>query len=178
MQWKPFKHGGNEYDLSHLHPCTLTYEQPATSSTPPRTYQVDIIFGLHCFTRGRKGKEITERALLCSDDRETRVFDFVRYGLSKQLPAIISGLGQRKCYHTGKGNFFSIEILRGDEKAIEYDIFFVASRSSKKGRINLYVQSAYVRDAEHASSRPIAKPIGFCIILFNTLNNRPIKMPR
>jgi hypothetical protein len=119
-----------------------------------------------------------ERALLYGDDREIRVFDFVRYELSKRLPAIIDGLPQRKCYHTGKGNFFSVEIVRGDGTVVEYDAFFTASRSSFRGKINLFVQSAYVRDAEYASSRPAKKPIGFYVILFNTLNNKPIKTPR
>jgi hypothetical protein len=98
--------------------------------------------------------------------------------LSKRLPEIIEGLPQRKCYHTGKGNFFSVEIVRGDGEIVEYDIFFVASRSSAKGKISLFVQSAYVRDAEHASSRPDRKPIGFYVILFNTLNNKAIKAPK
>lgn len=93
------------------------------------------------------------------------------------MPEIIDGLAQRKCYHTGKGNFFSVEIVREDGQVIEYDIFFVASRSSAKGRINLFVQSAYVRDANYASNRPDRKTIGFYVILFNTLNNKPIKTP-
>jgi hypothetical protein len=119
-----------------------------------------------------------EKALLCGDDRESRVFDFVRYELSKRLPEIIEGLAQRKCYHTGKGNFFSVEIVREDGQVVEYDIFFAASRSSTKGKINLFVQSAYVRDADYASNRPHRKPVGFYVILFNTLNNRPIKTPK
>lgn len=116
--------------------------------------------------------------MLYGDDRETRIFDFVRYELSKRLPEIIEGLGQRKCYHTGEGNFFSVEIIQENGRVIEYDIFFVASRSSLKGKINLSVQSAYIRDAEYASSRPVKKPIGFFVILFNTLNNKPIHTPQ
>jgi len=51
-----------------------------------------------------------------------------------------------------------------------------AGRAAKKGVVNLYVQSAYVRDAEHASNRPKKKPISFFVILFNTLHNKPIKI--
>lgn len=178
MQWKPFSYRGEIYDLTHLHPRSVTYEQPAKGDAPARVYRVDVIFGLHCFTRGRSQDAPQETALLYADDREARVFDFVRYELSKRLPEIIEGLAQRKCYHTGKGNFFSIEIVRDDGEVIEYDIFFAASRSSVKGKINLYVQSAYVRDKEHGSNRPAKKPVGFYVILFNTLNNRPIKAPK
>jgi hypothetical protein len=177
VQWKPYQFRGEVYDLAHLHPRSVSYEQPAKGNMPARVYRVDVIFGLHCFTRGRSGDESQEIDLAYGDDREIRVFDFVRYELSKRLPEIVEGLPQRKCYHTGKGNFFSIEIVREDGNVIEYDIFFVASRSSTRGKINLYVQSAYVRDKNHASNRPARKPVGFYVILFNTLNNKPIKAP-
>lgn len=87
-------------------------------------------------------------------------------------------MAHRKCYHTGKGNFFSVEIVREDGTVVEYDIFFAVSRSSAKGKINLFVQSAYVRDAEHATNRPAQRPIGFYVILFNTLSGKPIKAPK
>jgi hypothetical protein len=41
-----------------------------------------------------------------------------------------------------------------------------------------FIQSAYLRDANYASNRPERKPIGFFVILFNTLNNKPIKTPK
>ena len=68
------------------------------------------------------------------------------------------------------------EILTEEGEKVEYDIFFEVSRAAKKGVVNLYVQSAYVRDAEHASNRPKKKPISFFVILFNTLHNKPIKI--
>jgi hypothetical protein len=114
---------------------------------------------------------------LYRDSRECRIFDFRRYALSKHLPTIVEGLHQRKCQHSGKGNFFVVEILTEEGEKLDYEIFFEASRSAKKGVVNLYVQSAYVRDAEHAGNRPKKKPIGFTVILFNTLNNKPIKIP-
>lgn len=110
-------------------------------------------------------------------ERECRVFDFRRYALSQYLPSIVEGLHQRKCHHSGKGNFFVVEILTEEGEKVDYEVFFEASRSSKKGVVNLYVQSAYVRDAEHAANRPKRKPINFSVMLFNTLNNKPIKIP-
>jgi hypothetical protein len=177
VQWKPFQFRREIYDLAHLHPRPVAYVQPAKGNSPARTYHVDVIFGLHCFTRGRRSGEPQQVDLNYGDDRETRVFDFVRYELSKRLPEIVEDLPQRRCYHTGKGNFFSIEIVREDGEVIEYDIFFAASRSSARGRINVFVQSAYARDKYHASNRPARKPIGFFVILFNTLNDKPIKAP-
>ncbi len=176
MQWRPFQYRERVYDLAHLHPRTVEYAQPAKGTAPERIYRVDIRFGLHCFTRGRQVKEASDSDLHYADERETRIFDFERYELSKYLPDIIAGLERRKCFHTGKGNFFSIEIVLNGGGTVEYDIFFVASRSALRGRINLFVQSAYVRDKDHSSSRPAKKPIGFYVILFNTLHNRPIKI--
>ena len=176
MQWKPFKFGGESYDLSHLHPRTCRYEQPAKGDKPARVYTVDIIFSLHCFTRDILDGEAVNKALLYADNRETRGFDFQRYELSKQLPAIIESLGQRKCFHTGHDNFFSVALIDRDGNRIEYDIFFTVSRASrKKGVVNLYVQSAYARDVNHGNRPRMKSPIGFYIILFNVLNNRPIK---
>jgi hypothetical protein len=178
MRWEPFQFRGKIYDLAHLHPRLLTYEQPAKGDAPARVYRVEVIFGLHCFTRAMDQDQPHDNALLYRDDRETRVFDFARYELSKRLPEIIEGLAARKCYHTGKGNFFTVEIVREDGAVIEYDIFFAASRSGARGKINLFVQSAYVRDANYASSRPHRKPIGFYVILFNTLNRKRITAPK
>jgi hypothetical protein len=176
VQWKPFIFGGECYDLSHLHPRTCRYEQPAKGDKPARAYTVDIIFSLHCFTRSLLNDEAGDAALFYADDRETRVFDFQRYELSKQLPGIIESLGQRKCFHTGHDNFFSVALIDRDGNSIEYDIFFTASRASrKKGVVNMYIQSAYVRDVKHGNRPRMNSPIGFYVILFNVLHNRPIK---
>jgi hypothetical protein len=175
--WNPFSHQGKVYDLAHLHPKTVVYQQAAKGEKPACSYTVNVMFGLHCFTRGfPRGAQQPHPALLYADSREEREFDFQRYELSKRLPAIVESLPRRKCFHTGKGNFFSIDVVDDQGKHFEYDIFFAASRSSRGG-LNLFVQSAYVRDPLHASSRPHKKPIAFFVILFNTLHDRPIKPP-
>jgi len=177
MHWQPFVYQDVAYDLAHLNPRTVIYEQPGKADKPTRRYSVEVSFGLHCFTRGFLANEKLSQSLLYSDQRESRVFDFVRYELSKRLPDIVQGLPGRKCYHSGKGNFFTIATV-DQGKAVEYDVFFEASRSAKKGAIRLFVQSAYVRDAQHGSNRPHFRPIGFFIILFNTLNRKPITIPQ
>jgi hypothetical protein len=176
MKWQSFLHRNIAYDLLHLHPHSLRYEQPAKCDKPALTYTVEVSFSLHCFTRGNREGEQPDPELLYSDSRETRIFDFQRHELSKQLPGIVQNLPRRKCYNTGKGNFFTVELVGDQGQQIEYDIFFAASRSTRKGLV-LFVQSAYVRDGQHGS-RPQAKPIGFNVILYNTLNNRPIRVPQ
>jgi hypothetical protein len=177
IHWKPFEFEGTVYDLSHLHPKNHTFRQEAKDGNPERKYVVDVIFGLHCFTRGIKPGEKPDPRLLYADSRETRVFDFRRHHLSKRLPAIVEELHCRKCHHSGKGNFFVIEIVTEEGECLNYEIYFEASRSSKRGVINLYVQSAYVRDQAHRGNKPKKKTIGFTVILYNTLTNKPIKMP-
>lgn len=179
IRWVPFQYDGTTYDLSHLHPRSVIFRQAAADGKPEREYAVQVIFGLHCFTRNPKnGEPAPEPALWYSDSRESRIFDFGRYELSKQLPGVIEQLLERKCYHSGKGNFFVVELVTVDGLKAEYEIYFDASRALIKGIINLYVQSAYVRDQKHAMNRPTRKPIRFQIILFNIANGQSIRIPK
>ncbi len=178
IAWAPFTYQGTTYDLSHLHPKLIEVVQPASGDKPARTYKIQLIYSLHTFTRGVKAGEEPDKELLYCDSRECRVFDFQRYALSARLPEIVQGLQVRKCYHSGKGNFFVIELVGEDGQRVEYEVYFEASRSSTKGVLNLFVQSAYVRDDAHKGGQPKKKPIGFSILLFNIQNNKPIKTPK
>ncbi|HEY4959341.1 MAG TPA: hypothetical protein VFC15_15110 [Candidatus Limnocylindrales bacterium] len=176
ISWESFRHQNTAYDLTHLHPRIVIFTQAAKGDRPERTYTVNVAFGLHCFTRGLKENEQPDPALSYSDSREARIFDFERFELSKRLPALVQNLPQSKCFHTGHANYFSIEVLNDQGHAIEYEIYFAVTRSGKKGgRLTLFVQSAYVRDDKHGLNKPQKKAISFYVILFNTLNDRPIK---
>ncbi len=176
MRWASFSHGGKQYDLCHLHPVKVTYSQPAKGLNPPRFYKVEVIFSMHCFTRGMDG-EIPDPALIYSDSRDTRIFDFGRYELSHRLPGIIDLLMTRKCFHTGRGNYLTVEIVDAQGQHIDYEVYFTVSKASKGGGLTLYIQSAYGRDIAHRANRPQRKPIAFPIILFNTLTGAKIKVP-
>ena len=175
--WAPFHYRGTQYDLTHLHPERITFQQPAAGDKPAREYLVQVIYGLHCFTRGKKSGE-DGSDLFYADTRETRVFDFVRYELSKQLPGIVRQLFGRQCYQSGKGNFFVVEIVTLEGERADYEIYFEASKASAKGVVNLYVQSAYIRDRGHSGNRPKKKPIRFQILLFNVFSGREIRIPQ
>ncbi len=177
MQWVSFQYKGEVFDLSHLHPFEFTLIQEAKNNKPERKYYFDVIFSIHCFSRKKLDDEIVEEGLLYSDSRETRIFSFERYNLSKNLPEIIKSLKDRKCYHTSHGNYFIVEMVNDEGNLQEYEIYFTVSKSNKKGRINLYVQSAYIRDETHALRRKKRKPIRFTIIAHNTYINKEIKTP-
>ena len=67
MKWNPFQHNGDTYDLSHLHPFDLELIQPAKGRDPERTYNFNVDFSIHCFTKAVK--EGDSPALEYSDNR-------------------------------------------------------------------------------------------------------------
>lgn len=176
MKWKPFTHKGEIFDLSHLHDTSLTVVQPAKDDKPEVVYDLQVTFGLHCFTSGLKDGEKLDLELKYCDSRECRHFDKQRYELSKQLPAIIAALRQKKCFHSGKGNFFLVELMGISGTRQQYEVYFAVSKASGgNGKLNLFVQSAYIRTQ---GQQPQKKPIGFCILLHNVKNSKPIRVPQ
>lgn len=175
IYWKPFKYKGERYDLTHLHPFEMIYKQPVKGNKSEQSYHLNVSFSLHCFTKRIESSENLDNELLYQDSREVRIFDFQRYQLSKSLKQIVLELDKQKCYHTGKGNFFIINLLDEAGQKREYEVFFTMSRASNKGQLNLFVQSAYLRDNEHKANQPKKKSINFYVIAHNTLIGRPIK---
>lgn len=178
MKWKPFTYQGRHYELAHVHPFEWEYVAQASSTRPERTYQIEVGFSMHTFTRGSVPEESIDPALLYRDSREERVFDFVRYEFSRQLPEIVQQLGERICYHTQHGTFFTIEIVNPQDVSQDYEVYFKLSRSSRKGWLKLYVQSAYVRDPEHGTAQPKRRKIGFQVIAYNVMTGKQIKPGR
>src|ERR1039458_3040672 len=133
VHWKDFEYDGVTCDLRHLYPRTLQFERPTQGDKPAVIFTVDVIFSLHCFTQELPSGAY-DSSLTYSDARETRLFDFERYEFSKKLPMIIETLAQRKCFHTGHGNFVTVEVVRGDGITVDYHVFFTASKSDRKGR--------------------------------------------
>ncbi len=178
MDWTSFEYEEKTYDLSHLNTFEMCCVQAAKGGKPERHYHFKVTFSVHCFTRGQKHDEAVEPELLYRDSRETRIFDFRRYALSKRLPDIVKELGQtRKCFHTGKGNYFTVDVQNQDGSVEEYDVYFKVSRSGK-GKLSLFVQSAYIRDQNHKGNRPKKKPISFMVIAYNTQLGKSIKAPK
>jgi hypothetical protein len=172
---QPFVYGEEEYDLKHLDPCTFVYVRPAVGTRPQETYKVDTIFTSHCFTRGLRPSEVYDPSLVYADgDPKPRLFDLRRYELSKQLPKFIQELPTTKPHHnSNRLNFFSIVLLSEEGEEFEYDIFFKIKKSGK-GKLEMIVETAFVREPEYDSVRPNGMKVGFWIILYNTLHERKI----
>ncbi|MCU7836736.1 MAG: hypothetical protein KZQ83_15985 [gamma proteobacterium symbiont of Taylorina sp.] len=176
IEWEPFTYEGKTYDLSHLYPFKMTVIQAAVKNKAELQYQVQVFFSLHCFTKGKKGQENIDSDLLYNDNREVRIFDFERYELSKQLRGVIEEIGQKKCFHTGHGNYLIIELINSEQQIIKYEVYFTLSRG--KSILNLFIQSAYSRDGEHKSGHKKKKPIKFVILAHNTQAGKKIIVPK
>jgi hypothetical protein len=174
IKWEVFKYNRCEYDLSHLHPTTVVYEQPAKGVQIAKIFTVEVCYSLHCFTEG-SSKIANVNPLRYSDTRETRLFDFQRYELSKQLPNIIEGLNHRSCMHTGHGNFFIVELTLQNGVKQEYEVYFEI-KIAKPNIAHLFVNSAFAPDGRR--TRKQTKKISLFTILANRLSGKPIKAPR
>ena len=170
---------GKTYDLSHLDRFSFDFVVPEKDGRPAQVYSIEVLFSWHCFTRGIAAGETYPPGLACSQGSETRLFDERRYRFSTQLPSIIRDIGSRKCFHTGKGNFFTIELIEDEKTRVEYNIFFKVSRRGKRGELTLSVESAYARDRRVplGRARP-PRPIRFSVIAHNTARGKPIKQPK
>jgi hypothetical protein len=168
VHFAPLKYKEKEYDLSHLRPKTVSFMRSAQGMKRPIGYLVDVNFSFHCFTREYTIDENPDQALVITHGKETRVFDFERWKLSHKLPGIIAGLMNRKCFPAGHRNFLTVEIPDHVNKSIvDYSIFFQVSRASRKGALNLYVQSAHMRKVDKERHNP---PVAFSLILHKALS--------
>jgi hypothetical protein len=178
MKWRAVRIGEKVYDLSHLHPFSFDFVVAARDGKPEQRYGIDVIFSLHCFSRGIRAGEPYLADLAYADSREVRLFDEQRYTQSLHLGEVIRSIGDRRCFHTGHDNFFTVELIDGQGERVEYTVYFKLSRAPSKGRLNLYVQSAYVQD-ETPQTRPRPrKPIRFSVIAHNVAVGKPIKIPK
>lgn len=178
MKWQSVTIGGQVYDLSHLDSFQFEFVVPEKHGRPRQSYSIDVWFSMHCISRGSADGEKIDAAQICSDGLERRIFDKERYELSKQLAGIIRNIGTRRCFHTGRGNFLTIEFQDANGKRAEYLIFFKVTRGRGPRRLVLRVESAYANDKIPRPRRHPPAPIRFSVIAYNTSVGKPIKSPR
>lgn len=173
IAWLAFTLSEKVYELNHLHPSTKNLVIPTKGNMPERKLTLAVSYSLHCFTRRIKEGEVVSNELWYSDSRESRVFDENRWKLSFHLPQIISTLEKRKCLHTGREEFVTVQIVH-EGVELEYAVFFTVTKSNKSGiDLNLFINSA------HERTEPLryTKPIRFQFIALNRYLRKPIKPP-
>lgn len=177
MRHKPFLLDKSTFDLEHLRSVIVEFVQPAKQGLKENTYKARVVYSTHCYTRGVPDDGCFDSRLLLKNGKESRLFDMRRYRLSMLLPEIIKQLPSKRCFHTGKGNFFIAQIINDEGKAEDYEIYFQVRRlSNDQVDLEIVVESAYVRDQKHLG-KPRKKPINFFVIMYNRKSNRPIVVP-
>jgi hypothetical protein len=144
MKWTPAVIDGQIYDLSHLHPFSFTLALAERGAQPPITFEINVNFGLHCFTDALTPASLPQHHY--TDTKETRCFSHDRYVRSQYLPNIIKTLHQRRCYVAKKNNYMTFEIKTVSGTPIHYQVYFIVTKSRIAGQLTLYVQSAYQKD--------------------------------
>jgi hypothetical protein len=151
VKWRAACIDGHIWDLTHLHPFCFSLELPARGELHAVAFEIDVVFGLHCFTE--EIKEGDKAELRYADLREIRSFNVERYELSFLLPDIIRSLDRRRCYHGRFNNFMTFEVIRNG-MVRHYQIYFQVSRSKQnEGRLSLFVQSAYPKSVPQKIQR-------------------------
>ncbi|ARD10453.1 MULTISPECIES: hypothetical protein [Pseudomonas] len=174
IAWRPIKIGDTTYELNHLHPHFWDIVIPGKDGKPDLSLKLNISYGLHCFARDRLPGESIEDGHWYQDNREKRVFCPLRWELSKRLPDIIRTLGDRRCMHTGREEFVTVQVVHGG-RSYDYAIFFTVTKAKKAegAQLNLFVNSAH----ERVDPLRYTKPIKFKFILLNRYQGKQIKPP-
>jgi hypothetical protein len=176
IRWRPHTSSdGRTYSLAHLHPFQFACTLPSTERHAARTITINVGFGLHVFTcalssAGQSAEEYR-------DDRERRAFDCERYEASLQLESLVRALEERKCHFAARNNFVTTE-TRGAPAGYEYRVFFAMQPDrTKTNTVTLIVQSAYFAPLDWDREHLRRKPVGFRVILLNTLMGKPLREP-
>ncbi|QXH47072.1 hypothetical protein KSS93_03880 [Pseudomonas xanthosomatis] len=176
---------GRSWCLQHLQAHTHGLLLPGVPVAIEATLHFE--YSSHCVSHGPPhGQALDFQAIgldrLVIDSRGiSRAFCPVRYGLSLQLPSIMSTLADRQCLFTGHSNWLTVEGNQfGFPEGTQYEVYFNMRRESTKV-LKVHVESAYVRDPEHPSAgkgrfKRHEKIKGWLLML-KKLRNEPVRRP-
>jgi hypothetical protein len=151
---------GESWDLTHLNSFVLSIE-----IAPAMTIDVMVYFSCHCFTQSieEHERQRSQRGEYYRDGLENRLLDPRRYELSRRfLPEIVLKLATRHIQALGgaRPNYFTIEVFDEHGKTVPYTLFFeVVPSKTRKNRVVLFVQSAYVKEFWNRWDRQNAKKV-------------------
>ncbi len=174
IAWNAHTIDGVVYDLGHLHPYLWDHVIPGNGDKPELKLKLNVTFGLHCFARDKLPNERVVDEHWYSDSREKRVFCLQRWELSKQLPGIIATLQERRCMHTGREEFVTLEVVY-EGRTFDYAVFFTVTKARKAEgvHLNLFVNSAH----ERYDPLRYKKPIKFNFRALNRYQDKEIRIP-
>lgn len=176
IRWRPHVSAdGRTYSLAHLHPFWFTCEMPGSARHPARTITINVGFALHVFTCDFANAAPPPEEYW--DDRECRAFDYERYKGSLHLGELLRGIETRKCFFAKNENFFTTEMACAPA-GHEYRVFFNVRRDTAQAdSVTLIVQSAYFARMDVGPRALRRQPVGFRVIISNTLMGRQLRKP-
>jgi hypothetical protein len=169
VEWRPKQIGGKLFDLSHIHPFKLEVT-PKAQGAP--TYALKVTFGFHCFTRSLEQHHSPDLHMRHGNER--RCFCFERYGLSKELPAMIQYCAKGRAYFGDKSpNFLIVESLTRHNAP--YVAFFNIERAQT---LDGYDGAMFVTSAHLRPRLPDRLPaISFATLVDYKIQGKAIKRP-
>ncbi|WP_423379915.1 hypothetical protein [Burkholderia sp. LMG 32019] len=174
----PMRYRGESWDLSHLRPLTFTCDLETGFDVT-----VLVLFSCHCFTRSFKWDPRTRDAIpddeIYDDGREVRVLCADRYRASRRLLRdVITGLAMRRIVVADERqpNFVTVEAVSSDGTPRVYAVFFEVSKDrTRKRRLILRVQSAYMLDGGLTRRQREARKVALRTLLRASLDGRKIR---
>lgn len=167
--------GKTRHSIEHLAPFSFTYARPAKGDDPGWEKEIAVTFSWHCYTRT---PEAGEQVYILRDGNEQRCFCPTRHLLSQNLPAIIRQLDQKAIFQTGKGNFVTVQVIEPAGHTVDYGVFFTVNRGRRGDPLKLRVSSAYPFFEQEKRYQVSRQRIRFNIIVYNTMQGKPIKFRR
>ena len=176
--FQPVVHLGTTWDLSHLDSFAFKCDLGLGCAIT-----VLVMFSCHCFSRsfardGRVRAEIPSVEIY-NDGREQRVLDPVRYELSKNLLRdLVVTMGERPIVVADEKqpNFMTLQQTNADGTSSLYAVFFEVEKDrTRKQRLILRVQSAYLLEKELTKRQRQAKKVAFRTLLRATYEGRKIR---
>ncbi|MGR5116985.1 heat-shock protein [Photobacterium damselae] len=167
QQWKSFSRSTETFDLSHLDARKITFKHPSRNEI----YNLYFTFSNHCFTHSKKVDENPKVTDYYPYKKDYRVFDEVRYKLSKYLPQIVETLPEQFCYHGGYGRYCSCKITQEDGTEVFYQVVYAVEKN--KGKMRFHVVSAYPLNEKLGK----VKKVDFWVICHNLLRGKKMPVP-
>jgi hypothetical protein len=167
QQWKSFNLSDEEYNLDHLNACKHIFTHPKRNES----YTLYFTFSHHVFTRSIKQTENVEPAFIYPYPSDERVFDEIRFELSKNLPEIVKTLPEQFCYHGGYSRYCSCKISRSDGSVVDYQVVYRVWK--ERGKMRFHTESAYPLEGRLGK----VKKVDFWVICHNLLRGKKLPQP-
>ncbi len=136
--WGKFTFQTQDYQLSHLDQFDHKYQFSAE-----RTVTIRVIFGHHCFSRGKHPGDHPDLDYTLHP-KDERSFCFIRHSLSLNLPGVIPHIMGGKVSMADGTNYVRITLQQVGGQSYNYAVFFSLDRTNDSGAdLIMRIRSAY-----------------------------------